>query len=180
MDKSGALYVAGAEALKPTLKRLTDCAVARRIPIVGSVDAHVPDDPEFDIFPPHCVVGTPGQKKIPETTTKNMNIVPNARDEKIALNPGGQIILEKRIYSLFDNVNSSRVIRSAGRRTFIVYGVALDYCVKAAAEGLLDRAYAVHLVEDATAPVDKKGGERAIAGLKEKGIRLASADDVIG
>ena len=40
MDPAGALHVRGAEALGPNLKRLTEYALARRIPVLASADAH--------------------------------------------------------------------------------------------------------------------------------------------
>ena len=40
MDPAGALHVRGAEALGPSLKRLTGVALAHRIPVLASTDAH--------------------------------------------------------------------------------------------------------------------------------------------
>ena len=42
MDPAGALHVRGAEALGPNLKRLTEYALARRIPVLASADALPP------------------------------------------------------------------------------------------------------------------------------------------
>ena len=67
MLPTGALYVPGAERILPKLRRLFDFARKNEISILSSVDAHVPDDPEFKQFPPHCVQGTEGQRKVDET-----------------------------------------------------------------------------------------------------------------
>jgi len=64
----GKLYVLGAETIIPTLARLTDWAARHKVLVVASTDAHQPDDEEFTQYRPHCLVGTPGQRKIPETT----------------------------------------------------------------------------------------------------------------
>lgn len=77
MNKTGALYVPGAEELKPTLAALTKYACEKGIPIFGSVDRHFGTDiykvREGELqrhggpFPDHCFDGTEGQKKIAET-----------------------------------------------------------------------------------------------------------------
>src|SRR5512137_1459018 len=67
MLPDGALYVPGAERIIPRLRRLFDFARKHGITIVSSADAHTPKDPEFEQFPPHCVQGTAGQRKIDET-----------------------------------------------------------------------------------------------------------------
>src|SRR5580658_865687 len=52
---AGALYVPGAEYILPLVGELN-----RHAPVlISTMDAHSEDDPEFQIFPPHCVVGTP-------------------------------------------------------------------------------------------------------------------------
>ena len=59
MLPGGKLYVPGAEKIIPNIRRLVDEARAGRVFLVSSGDAHAPDDPEFKVFPPHCVKGTP-------------------------------------------------------------------------------------------------------------------------
>ena len=60
----GNLYVPGAEKLIPNFQRLLEIAIRRRVPILSSADSHAPDDPEFDIFPPHCVKVAKGGKRL--------------------------------------------------------------------------------------------------------------------
>ena len=71
MKPDGKLYVTGSEDIIPAVQALTDFAHAHRIPIVASADDHEPSDPEISdtpdwksTFPPHCMRGTPGQRKI--------------------------------------------------------------------------------------------------------------------
>ena len=68
IDEDGRLAVPGAAEIVPNLRKLTDFATGHGIPIVASADAHSPDDPEFEQFPPHCVAGTAGEEKIAATT----------------------------------------------------------------------------------------------------------------
>ncbi len=178
IDPSGALYVPGAERLIPNLERLTNAAREKGIPVICSVDAHFENDPEFREWPPHCIVGTPGQKKIPETTWEDSIIIPN-RPEQVTLRPGAQILLEKRIYSLFDNVNAEVVLRQIGATGSVVFGVATDFCVKAAVLGLLERRYTVRLVTDAIRAVNEEGGKAAIDAMCAAGAKLTTTDEIL-
>ena len=67
MLPEGQLYVAGAERILPKLRRLFDFARKNEITILSSVDAHTEKDTEFQDFPPHCLRGSEGQRKLDET-----------------------------------------------------------------------------------------------------------------
>src|SRR6184192_3753610 len=78
MHADGKLYVPDAERIIDNLKRLTDYAHGHAICLVASADDHVMRDAEISdtpdwktTFPPHCLRGTPGQKKIPETALRD-------------------------------------------------------------------------------------------------------------
>ena len=78
MKADGKLYVPEAEHVIPNLKRLTDYAHSHGIRIVASADDHVMSHAEISeqpdwktTFPAHCLRGTPGQKKIPETALRD-------------------------------------------------------------------------------------------------------------
>jgi nicotinamidase/pyrazinamidase len=180
MNPKGNLYVQGAKDIVPNLEKLIKNAQTKWIPIVGSVDAHIVNDPEFQRFPPHCVVGTAGQKKIPQTTLPNQRIIPlshkvNGND----LMPPGPVILEKNAHSLFDNPNAEAALRATGAKHFMVFGVALDICVRFAAEGLLDRGYEIDLIEDATASVSEEAGRKTIKELKKRGARIITTKQAL-
>src|SRR5439155_24495243 len=66
MLPGGKLYVPGAEKIIPNIGRLVDQARQGRVLLISSADAHQPDDPEFQRWPPHCVTGTAGAELIPE------------------------------------------------------------------------------------------------------------------
>src|SRR3954452_24195477 len=74
MLPEGKLYVPGAEETAPAMRRLVAAARASGIPHVASADDHeltdpeISDEPDFaNTFPPHCLRGTRGAQKIPET-----------------------------------------------------------------------------------------------------------------
>lgn len=204
---TGALFVLGAERLHEAFRQLTARGVAVGAPIVGSVDSHAFDAWEFADapepgpggerpgFPPHCVKGTEGWLKVPGTLAPRFRFVPNVplADDLLAplvtRHQPQQILLEKEVYSLFANPNAGRlldlVLQGAEGVRFLVYGVALDYCVRAAALGLLDylqeRAVAgeVLLCVDATASVVPAGGERALAECQVRGVKPVSTREAL-
>jgi nicotinamidase/pyrazinamidase len=179
MLPTGSLYVPGAEQIVPNLQRLMTFAREHRIPVLSSADAHPPDDPSFAQWPPHCVVGTPGERRIPDTLFPSATVIPN--------NPGafrapsewcGQTIVETQEYDVATNVNFDALLASLGRRRFVVFGVATEYCVLSSALGLRKRDLQVNLVVDAIKPITEEGGRRAIEEMRTAGIRLVRTDDV--
>src|SRR5260221_14547053 len=67
----GRCYLPGAEKIVPVLASLTDLARETGVRVVCSIDHHTSDDPMLKSnggrFSDHCIVGTPGEKKIDET-----------------------------------------------------------------------------------------------------------------
>lgn len=152
IDPDGRLYVPGAVKLVSNLQRLTTYAVEHQIPILASADAHVPDDPEFRDFPPHCVCGTHGQQKIEATRLPEAPVLGPDQVDPDAVQKwrqSGSILLETRTLSVFENPNADVLVSASGDAEFVVYGVATDYCVKEAVLGLLDRGKQVTVVTDA-------------------------------
>lgn len=178
MNPGGALYFKNAESIIPNLERLVEAAHRMGVPLISSVDTHFENDPEFGEWAPHAVAGSPGQKKIPETTLDDVIVFSN-RPQPIALRPGAQVVIEKRIYSLFDNLNTEVILRAIGAHEFIVFGVPTEYCVKATVMALLERGYRATLVTDAITPVTEPGGGAAIEEMTAAGAKLATADEII-
>jgi nicotinamidase/pyrazinamidase len=181
MMPDGRLYVPGAEFRIPNLKRLTDLAIRWGIPLLSSVDAHTPTDPEFQQFPPHCVAGTLGQRKISETMGKKPLVVRDAPSAWRAVEraEADQIILEKQEFDIFSNPFAEALIAKMKGRKFVVYGVATDYCVKAAVLGLRERGQAVFLVEDAVAAVIPEGGVAALKMMRNRGAEWVTTEGIL-
>lgn len=177
VEPTGALYVPGAEALKPAFARLVAAAAARGSRVVASADAHAVGDPEFEQFPPHCLVGTPGQQRVAETTPVEPRII--SVDGELKSPGAGTIVLEKVKFDLFSNPAADRVLEEIEAGTAVVFGVALEFCVRAAALGLIKRGLETIVVRDATAPVTVEGGETAEAELLEAGVRFATTDEIV-
>ena len=74
---AGALYVPGAETIVHGVAALNRYAASQGIVVISTVDAHSENDPEFQIWPPHCVARTAGQQKPAATLLERRAVVPN-------------------------------------------------------------------------------------------------------
>ena len=178
----GKLYVPGAEKLLPNINRLTDAARQGRVFLVSHGDFHAPDDPEFKIFPPHCVRGTPGSELVPEAITDNVARVPNEPEAKLPenLTRFQQILLEKQTLSIFESRHADALLKKLGNQAeFVVFGVVTEYCVSFAVKGLLERGRRVGVVSDAIDTLKKQDGEKAIAEFVQSGARLTTTSETL-
>lgn len=176
MLPGGKLYVQGAEKLLPNIRRLTDAARQERIFLVSHGCFHAPDDPEFKIFPPHCVKGTPGADFVPEALTSRMVRVANdpaaaVPDDIFAYR---QILLEKQTLDIFESRHAEALLQRLGYPEFFVFGVVTEYCVSFAAKGLLQRGRQVSIVEDAIETLEPEAGLKAITELRQLGAKITT------
>lgn len=181
MHPEGKLYVPGSESIIPNLARLTEWARDRGVLVVGSVDAHTLSDPEFSEYPPHCLAGTPGQRKIPETQLPAELIIPN-RPVQLPANLEGydQVILEKQTVDVFTNPNTAALLARLGReRPIVLYGVFTNICVACAVRGLLDRGHRITLVADAIYPIDPTKGQQLINEVLHRGGQLVTTGEIV-
>ena len=182
MLPDGRLYVRGAEKLLPVIERLRDFAVAQEIPILASTDAHATDDPEFRAWPPHCIRGTAGQLKVPESLLAHYLVVPQERKAPVSdaeMARYGQWILEKDDLDMFTNPQVEDLLQRLDAERYVVYGVATEYCVRLAALGLLRRKQRVALLTDAIMGIDEAGARAAIDQMRAAGAETASSSDIM-
>jgi nicotinamidase/pyrazinamidase len=182
MLPGGKLYVPGAEKLLPNIRRLTDAAREGRVFLVSHGDFHADNDPEFKIFPPHCVKGTAGAELVPEALAEKVARVPNEADANLPddLSQYQQILLEKQTLDIFESRHADELVQRLGKNSeFVVFGVVTEYCVGFAAQGLLERGRRVAVVRDAIETLDAKNGEQALAKLQRAGARLTTTEQAL-
>jgi nicotinamidase/pyrazinamidase len=180
MNPKGNLYVPDAEDIVDNIKKLFVYAKEHKIKILSSTDAHTVDDPEFKLFPHHCVKGASGNQKIEASTCKNNIIIENVEQDITESMLGHeQIIIEKQSHDIFDNTNIDKIIIQLNASDYVVFGVATDYCVKAAVLGFLKRDYSVSLVTDVVKAITKEGGEKALEEMKDAGAVFTTTEDII-
>lgn len=175
---AGALYVPGAERVVPTIARLNRWAAGQGIAVVSTVDAHTEDDPEFQTWPHHCVVGTHGQHKAEATLLEKRVVVPN-RACDVSLKGAQQIVLEKQHVNMFTAVNLPRVLEELNAQHCIVYGVVTEICVWHAALGLLKSGRSVTVVTDAVKSLSDTASAETLNGVLAAGGKHATAAEII-
>jgi nicotinamidase/pyrazinamidase len=193
MRSDGLLYVPDSEAIIPALAALTGFAHRENIPIVATADDHDPahrelsEAPDFlDTFPPHCMRGTPGQAKIPETALRDPLVIEPEPEDPAALGARirahrGDFLLVKHWFDVFTNANIGVLLDALAPSDIVLYGVALDVCNRFAIEGLLDRrpAATIWLVRDATRAIRPEQGDTLVAEWATRGVRTVSFWDVL-
>ncbi len=188
----GELYVPGAETIIDNLASLTRFARKQGIRIIGSSDSHDPADaelsaePDFqNTFPPHCLRGTPGQARIPETTLDGALVIEPEDGSTEVLqrlaDHHGDILFHKRFFDVFTNPNVGPVIEALAVTEVVLYGVALDVCNRYAVEGLLARHpnIAVTVVTDAVRAIDQERRGALLEDWRERGVNLATTTEVL-
>jgi nicotinamidase/pyrazinamidase len=182
MLPEGHLYVPGAEKLLPNIRKLTDAARQGQVFLVSHGCFHTPDDPEFKIFPPHCVKGTPGAEFVPEALTDKVVRVPNEAGAKLPedLSKYQQILLEKQTLNIFESRHADALVKRLGSQAeFVVFGVVTEYCVSFAVKGLLERGRRVAVVQDAIETLKLEDGQKTMAELAGLGARITTAGQAL-
>src|SRR5438270_5057295 len=182
MLPGGKLYVPGAEKILPNIRRLTDAARQGRVFLVSHGCFHTPNDPEFKIFPAHCVKGTMGAELVPEALTDKIVRVPNDASAKLPedLSQYQQILLEKQTLNIFESRHAEELVQRLGTQAeFVVFGVVTEYCLSFAANGLLARGRRVAVVEDAIETLKPEDGGNTVADLQRLGARLTTTTEAL-
>jgi len=108
---------------------------------------------------------------------------------KEMLNPGNEftgpttpstpIYFEKQSYDVFTNPNLEVFLERASVTEAIVYGVATDYCIKAAVIGMQERGIQCYVVEDAIKGITPEGEAKAIEEMKSNGAKFITTQQVL-
>ena len=191
IQPTGKLYVPGAERIVPTLGALTNYAHAHGIRIIASADDHVPGHKELSAtpdfrttFPEHCMRGTEGQKKIPETALNDRLVIEPAPDATITdrvKGHAGDILFHKHWFDVFTNANVRPVLDLLKPTRVVLYGVATDVCDKYAIEGLLEHApqAEIHFVVDAARAIHEADVDALLEGWRRQGVRMTTAAEIL-
>jgi nicotinamidase/pyrazinamidase len=182
MLPGGKLYVPGAEKLLPNIRQLVDAARDGQAFLVSHGCFHSIDDPEFKSFPPHCIKGTGGAEFLPEIMTTDYVCVANDPGSHLPedLLQHQQVVLEKQTLDIFESRHANPLLERLDRAAAIfVFGVVTEYCVRFAAQGLLERGRNVSVVENAIETLSHDAGAQAISELKALGANFVSTSDVL-
>ncbi len=184
MDEDGALYVPGADAIRNNIERLLRGAGRSGTTTISTRCTHDPDDAEFEIFPPHCVNGTPGAERIfPDLPALPRVEIPagSTPDPQATIEKGKHYIIGKKVFDPFSNpwldgLRQSGVFRDTD---CILFGVATDYCVIAGGLGLAAGGARVRAVSDAISGVAAQTTQEALGRLRDAGVEFITTDEAL-
>jgi len=188
IEPGGKLYFAGAEEAKPAMARLVEAARAAGAVHVASCDQHeltdpeISQEPDFDsTWPPHCLLGTPGAEKIPDTKQLDplpLPLVPLPAAHLLRLLDGRrEILIPKKQYDPFTNRNAETLLDVLDPDEILLFGVATDICDDAAVRALLRRGRRIAFVADASRGVDEARVTACAAAWREAGVRFTTAEE---
>lgn len=185
MLPAGKLYVRGAEETIPAMARLVVAAREAGLVHIASADDHeltdteISDDPDFRAtYPPHCLRGTRGARKIPETEQDDPVPI-GLGDFPERYLEGREFLMLKKHFDVFTNPNTDRLVARLGIDEVILFGVATDVCNDAAIRGLLEREVRIRFVEDAARGLDEERTAACIAAWRAGGVAFTTADEVL-
>jgi len=190
IEPGGKLYFAGAEEVKPAMAALVAVARAAGLVHVASTDQHELSDPEISeqpdflsTWPSHCLLGTPGAEKIPETKQLDplpLPLVPVPHEILRRLLDGRrEILIPKKHYDPFTNPNTETLLDLLDPDEILLFGVATEICDDAAVRALLRRGRRVAFVEDAARGVDEAQAAACVAAWSESGVRITATAEAV-
>jgi nicotinamidase/pyrazinamidase len=186
MLPEGKLYVPGAEETAPAMQRLVAAARTAGLVHVASGDDHeltdeeISESPDFQTtYPPHCLRGTRGARKVPETEQLDPVPITLERLPERYL-AGREFLLLKKNFDVFTNPNTDRLLQHLEPDEVVVFGVATDVCDDAAIRGFLERGLSVRFVEDAARGLDEGRVRSCTAAWRDAGVRFTTTDEVVG
>jgi nicotinamidase/pyrazinamidase len=190
IEPGGKLYFEGAEEARPAMARLVEAARAAGVVHLASVDDHELSDPEISeepdfesTWPPHCLRGTRGAEKIPETKQVDplsLPLVPMPSSVLRRLLEGGrEVLVPKKHFDPFTNPNLETVLDILDPDEIVLFGVATDVCDDAAVRALLRRGRRVTFVEDAARGVDAARVASCLTAWREAEVVFTTSGEAV-
>lgn len=144
------LQVPSATDIIPFLQQRLEQERDREIPVIYLCDAHDPDDPEFQIWPPHAVEGTPGARVI----------------DILAPLPKDTLVKKKR-YSGFCESQLDQTLKRLRVNHLMVTGLVTNICVLYTVAEARSRGYEVTVFQDSVAGLDPEDHYFALKQMRE-------------
>ena len=135
--------------ISPT-KKLIETARKSKVPVIYVCDAHLPSDPEMDVWGPHAMKGTRGAQVVQ------------------AIKPSkGDYIFEKRVYSSFQGTGLELLLRDLSVDTVVIVGLLTEICVRHSAADAFMRGFKVKIPKDCVEALSEKAQREGIEYLKK-------------
>ena len=115
-------------AALPRISKIVEEEQSAGTPVIFTKDSHREGDPEFEMFPPHCIVGTDEHDLV---------------EELRAFEPEAAAVVQKTRYSAFHGTRLDEILRDLGPDEVHVIGLCTDICVLHTTADLRNRDYRV-------------------------------------
>lgn len=181
LTADGAHPCGNADQVRANLKRLMAVARWAKVPILSCVDARRPEEVR-GLRCADCVIGTPGQRKLPFSILPSHILVDSDNCLCVSLDiltAHQQAILAKNHRDPFTNPKFDRLLTELPTRQFVLFGVALENAVRLVALGLLLRHRHVTVVHDACGWWNQEEAHMALRQLEAKGCHVVSTTEVL-
>ncbi len=139
------LEVPAARGIVSAIQKAREKAYQAGAKVVYSCDNHIPNDPEFQAWPPHAVIGTEGAQVI----------------EDLAPKEGDSVVPKHTILPFHDTGLDTR-LRELGVKKLFITGVLTDICVYHAAASAAVRGYDTTILTDCVAALTPEDHEYAL------------------
>ena len=191
MRPEGRLYVPGAEGIIDNVNKIRRFALDNGYSMLASTDWHkdgneeISNAPDFKTtFPPHCLAGKPGSERVGYLGNLPIGVVPNEPMSdtdlrKLLDKEQFHITIIKENLDVFTNPNTTTLLEILKPRSFVVFGVALDLCVRMTVEGLIKMGgMKLYLLRDTVKTLGLKSDSDVIGELKATGVEIISVSDL--
>ncbi len=182
MLPQGSLPVPGAERLAPRLRRLFGFAKANEVTVLSTVLSHDSPDPGPSRFPPHCVRGTEGQRKVDDTLMLHPLVLENKpvdRSFHDMVRKHPQIIIERDGFDIFSNPAVEKLLRVLPPHA-IVFGVPTEHSVLLATLGLRRLRFKTAVIANAILPLEPRKAAKAEAEMRGAGVEFIALEVLLG
>jgi len=112
----------------PRILRILEEERAAGTPVIFTKDSHREGDPEFEMFPPHCIVGTHEHDLV---------------EELLPFEPDAAAVIQKTRYSAFFRTDLEKVLAELGADEIHLTGFCTDICVLHTTADLRNRDFSV-------------------------------------
>jgi nicotinamidase/pyrazinamidase len=175
-DPSGSLSVRGGADIVPRLNAEIRRALAAGATVIYTQDWHPPSTPHFakdgGIWPVHCVTDTWGAAFHPDLVVAG----PSVRKGSNGEDGYSGFTMRDPVTGTDRPTELESMLREQGVARVVIGGLATDYCVLATAMDAVDRGFAVAVLTDAVAAVERQPGDgaRALEDVAAAGADLAT------
>ncbi len=145
----------------PRIRAVVEAERAEGTPLIFTKDSHREGDPEFEMFPPHCIVGTEEHQLV---------------EELREFEPEAVAVVQKTRYSAFHGTRLDEILAGLAPDEVHLVGLCTDICVLHTAADLRNRDYRVVIRKEGVETFDAPGHD----GDEVNRFALSHAENILG